>query len=70
MCEDWDKDTSGESYLYLTFPKERKFVDVYVSAIADMEHFWVQTIGPMALQLDRLSQQMTCFYENEGQVRL
>ncbi|KAL4233290.1 Far upstream element-binding protein 3 [Mactra antiquata] len=65
--EDWDNDDPGKTQLYLTFPKERKYVEVYVSAIADMEHFWIQTIGAMALQLDRLSQQMTFFYESEGQ---
>lgn len=68
--DDWDTANGGDPYLYLAFPRERKYVEIYVSAIADMSHFWIQTIGPMALQLDRLSQQMTCFYENEGQVSL
>lgn len=54
--------------VYSEFPKGRDFVEVYVSAIATPGHFWVQTIGAMALDLDRLSNTMTRFYSSEGKV--
>lgn len=57
-----------ESYgQQMTFPKGKPFVEVYVSAIANPDNFWVQIIGSMALQLDTLSGQMNQFYEQEGQ---
>jgi hypothetical protein len=56
-------------YTYTGFPKGRDFVEVYVSAIATPGHFWVQVIGAMALELDKLSDTMTRFYNSEGQVR-
>ncbi|XP_045179125.2 tudor and KH domain-containing protein-like [Mercenaria mercenaria] len=52
--------------LYMEFPNGRDYVEVYVSAIATPGHFWVQTIGSMALQLDKLSDTMTRYYEGEG----
>lgn len=54
--------------LYMEFPKGREYVEVYVSAIASPGHFWVQTIGAMALQLDKLSETMTRYYDGEGKV--
>lgn len=56
----------NDNNLYMEFPKGREFVEVYVSAIATPGHFWVQTIGAMALQLDKLSAAMTGYYDGEG----
>lgn len=52
----------------LTFPTDKPYVEVYVSAIADPDHFWVQIINSMALELDKLSEQMTQYYNGIGKV--
>ncbi|XP_060582030.1 tudor and KH domain-containing protein-like [Ruditapes philippinarum] len=71
-CESYNTETieSKDLYTYTGFPKGRDFVEVYVSAIATPGHFWVQVIGAMALELDKLSDTMTRFYNSEGQKQL
>ncbi|KAM6434611.1 tudor and KH domain-containing protein isoform 1-T2 [Liasis olivaceus] len=39
-------------------------LEVYVSATENPSHFWIQIIGSRALQLDKLTQEMTQYYEN------
>uniref|UniRef100_A0A8D2IXP1 Tudor and KH domain containing n=1 Tax=Varanus komodoensis TaxID=61221 RepID=A0A8D2IXP1_VARKO len=39
-------------------------LEVYVSASENPNHFWVQIIGSRALQLDKLTREMTQYYEN------
>lgn len=62
--------TAVQELKQLTFPSEKQYVEVYVSAIANPDNFWIQLIGSMALQLDQLSEQMTQYYESCGQVGL
>ena len=52
------------------FPHGPDYVEVYVSAIADPDHLWVQLIGGMAVRLDELSANMTSFYTSTGKVQL
>jgi len=40
-------------------------VEVFVSAVETPDRFWIQLSGPKATQLDKLSDQMTDFYEVE-----
>ncbi|KAJ7307254.1 hypothetical protein JRQ81_009251 [Phrynocephalus forsythii] len=39
-------------------------LEVYISAIENPNHFWIQIIGSRALQLDKLTHEMTQFYES------
>ena len=37
---------------------------VFVSAVADPGHFYVQKVGPKSVELDKLVQEMTGYYDN------
>ncbi|XP_034049776.1 tudor and KH domain-containing protein isoform X2 [Thalassophryne amazonica] len=39
-------------------------LEVYVSASANPNHFWIQILGVRSLQLDKLTEEMTRFYNN------
>ncbi|XP_069692009.1 tudor and KH domain-containing protein homolog [Periplaneta americana] len=41
------------------------FLEVYVSAVEHPGRFWVQVIGPRAVELDHLVEEMTEFYRQE-----
>ena len=41
-------------------------VEVYVASIADPGHFYVQKIGPSSVELDKLVEDMTAFYDVEA----
>lgn len=41
-------------------------MDVYVSAIASIDKFWVQLVGPQTKKLDELVESMTEYYSNEA----
>lgn len=41
------------------------FLEVYVSAVEHPGRFWVQVIGPKAVELDHLVEEMTEFYRQE-----
>ncbi|XP_044305197.1 tudor and KH domain-containing protein isoform X1 [Varanus komodoensis] len=45
-------------------------LEVYVSASENPNHFWVQIIGSRALQLDKLTREMTQYYENANSAEL
>uniref|UniRef100_T1I276 Tudor domain-containing protein n=4 Tax=Rhodnius TaxID=13248 RepID=T1I276_RHOPR len=40
-------------------------LQVYVSAVADPTHFWLQLISPRAVELDHLVDNMTDYYKKE-----
>ena len=63
-----DTQLNSYSIQQQTFPKGVEFVEVFVSAIANPDHFWIQVITSMALELDRLSESMTHFYNGPGKV--
>ncbi|KAM9294589.1 tudor and KH domain-containing protein [Gastrophryne carolinensis] len=42
-----------------------EFVDVYVSASENPEHFWIQILGSRFSQLDKLTTEMTNFYRQQ-----
>ncbi|XP_018322785.1 tudor and KH domain-containing protein homolog [Agrilus planipennis] len=42
--------------------------EVYVSAMIDPSHFWVQIVGPKATELDQLVEEMTEYYNNPNNV--
>ncbi|XP_052812480.1 tudor and KH domain-containing protein-like [Mya arenaria] len=56
----------GRSAETVEFPRGLDYVEVYVSAVADPHHLWLQLIGEMAVQLNTLSEQMTNFYQHTG----
>lgn len=39
--------------------------EVYVSAMVDPSHFWLQIVGPKATELDLLVEEMTEYYAKE-----
>ncbi|XP_027717278.1 tudor and KH domain-containing protein-like isoform X1 [Vombatus ursinus] len=41
-----------------------EYLEVYVSASENPNHFWIQIIGSRSLQLDKLVNEMTQYYEN------
>ncbi|XP_006861499.1 PREDICTED: tudor and KH domain-containing protein [Chrysochloris asiatica] len=41
-----------------------EYLEVYVSASENPDHFWIQIIGSRSLQLDKLVNEMTQHYEN------
>ncbi|NXI67755.1 TDRKH protein, partial [Anseranas semipalmata] len=41
-------------------------LEVYVSAAENPNHFWIQIIGNRSLQLDKLTSEMTQYYEGSG----
>lgn len=42
---------------------ENGFIEIYMSCVENPDRFWVQIFGPKGVQLDRLSDTMTDFYE-------
>ncbi len=46
----------------------REYLEVYVSAVENAGHFWVQVLGSKAIQLDRLIENMTAHYTSPEQV--
>uniref|UniRef100_A0A8D0G8Y9 Tudor and KH domain containing n=1 Tax=Sphenodon punctatus TaxID=8508 RepID=A0A8D0G8Y9_SPHPU len=42
-------------------------LEVYVSAIEHPNHFWIQIIGSRCLQLDKLTQEMSQYYNSSSQ---
>ena len=52
--------TNGEG----TWPANRDYLEVYVSAIEHPGHFWVQLVNAQSAQLDRLTREMTAYYGN------
>ncbi|NP_001089292.1 tudor and KH domain containing L homeolog [Xenopus laevis] len=42
-----------------------EYVDVYVSAVENPEHFWIQILGSRSTQLDKLTSEMTEHYQNK-----
>lgn len=47
-----------------TLGQDRQF-EVYISAMVDPSHFWLQIVGPKATQLDQLVEDMTEYYGKE-----
>ncbi|XP_042300489.1 tudor and KH domain-containing protein-like, partial [Sceloporus undulatus] len=43
-----------------------EYLEVYISAAENPNHFWIQIIGSRALQLDKLTYEMTQYYESGG----
>lgn len=41
------------------------FMEVYVSAVEDAGHFWVQCVGPTGIELDKLCETMTDYYGDD-----
>ncbi|NXD18544.1 TDRKH protein, partial [Nothocercus nigrocapillus] len=41
-------------------------LEVYVSAAENPNHFWIQLVGDRSLQLDKLTSEMSQFYEGSG----
>ena len=41
-------------------------VEIYVCSISDPSSFYVQKVGPTSVALDKLGQDMTAFYEQNG----
>ncbi|XP_017292537.2 tudor and KH domain-containing protein isoform X2 [Kryptolebias marmoratus] len=39
-------------------------LEVYVSASENPNHFWIQILGVRSLQLDKLTEEMNCFYSD------
>lgn len=46
-----------------------EYVEICVSATENPKHFWFQILGSRASQLDKLTTEMSDFYEREKQVR-
>lgn len=40
-------------------------LDVFVSAVASPDRFWIQMVGPQTTKLDQLISEMTVYYGNE-----
>ncbi|XP_010211851.1 PREDICTED: uncharacterized protein LOC104566740, partial [Tinamus guttatus] len=47
------------------FPADEQ-LEVYVSAAENPNHFWIQLVGGRSLQLDKLTSDMSQFYEGSG----
>jgi len=43
-----------------------QIIEVYVSSISDPSKFFVQKVGPMSIELDRLAEDMSDYYEVEA----
>lgn len=50
--------------MILTGQMDAQF-EVYVSAMVDPTHFWLQIVGPKATELDLLVEEMTEYYVKE-----
>ncbi|CAN9508710.1 unnamed protein product [Ophioblennius macclurei] len=71
--EDEDESFSTESLLEtskfeipspdLSFQPD-EHLEVYVSAVENPNHFWIQILGVRSLQLDKLTEEMTRFYSS------
>ncbi|XP_053575688.1 tudor and KH domain-containing protein [Bombina bombina] len=44
-----------------------EYVDIYVSATENPEHFWIQILGTRSSQLDKLTTEMSEYYQNQQQ---
>ena len=44
------------------WPRNKEYVEVYVSAVANPGIFWVQIVSSMALQLDEMTSRMSRHY--------
>ena len=44
----------------------KEYMEVFVSAVEHPGHFWVQIITSTSLQLDKLTDDMTAFYNNQA----
>ncbi len=53
----------------VNWPSSRDYLEVYVSAVENAGHFWVQFLSSKAIQLDRLIENMTIHYTSTDQVR-
>jgi len=42
------------------------YIDVFVSAVASPDKFWIQIAGPLTSALDNLVTEMTSFYREEN----
>lgn len=73
--EDEDESLSTESLLEtskfeipspdLSFQPD-EHLEVYVSAVENPNHFWIQILGVRSLQLDKLTEEMTRFYSSSS----
>ncbi|KAK9505538.1 hypothetical protein O3M35_009566 [Rhynocoris fuscipes] len=63
-------DNKVPSYEKLITSTNDSMLQVYVSAVADPTHFWLQLISPRAVELDHLVDNMTEYYENEENRKL
>ncbi|XP_013419646.1 uncharacterized protein LOC106180249 [Lingula anatina] len=52
-------------YTVTEWPDHHHYLEVYVSAVENPGHFWVQMISSQSTQLDRLIQDMTAYYRDE-----
>ena len=43
------------------------YLQVYVSAVENVSHFWVQNLGAQAVKLDKLIEEMTQVYPLQPQ---
>ena len=58
-----DSNLSGAISLRPTpWPRNKEYVEVYVSAVANPGIFWVQIVSSMALQLDEMTTKMSRHY--------
>ena len=71
--QQWEIGAGGDTIVTLSaipWPKNKEFVEVYVSAVANPGTFWVQIISSMALQLDEMTAKMSREYsEGREQVK-
>ena len=49
------------------WPACKGYLEVYVSAVENAGHFWVQVLGARSTQLDRLITNMTELYDREAE---
>ncbi|XP_061087179.1 tudor and KH domain-containing protein [Conger conger] len=71
VCEDGDHTSVsplGVSKFEIPSPdlsfQPDEHLEVYVSAVANPQHFWIQILGVRSLQLDKLTVEMSRFYNN------
>ncbi|XP_046545484.1 uncharacterized protein LOC124255630 [Haliotis rubra] len=51
------------------WPEQKDYLEVYVSAVENPSHFWIQILSSTALQLDRVTEDMTRFYTTDEATR-
>ena len=57
----------GSTGVAESWPTSRGYLEVYVSAVENAGHFWVQVLGAKSTQLDRLITNMTVHYDIEAE---